>query len=462
MEPLTLEQLAEAVGGAVERGSADLLVRDVTTDSRADCNGAFFIPLAGEKFDGHRFIADVAKKGAVGCVASRDLGRVRLPRGFAVVRVADTLRAYQDLGAAVRRTLSGPVAAITGSCGKTTTKNMMRNVLARRRRVVATEKNENNEIGVPKTLLRADASTEAVVLEMGMRGPGQIRALAAIARPDIAVITNVEKTHIGELGSAEAIAAAKGELIENAPAGTPVFLNADNAWTLWLAKRTRADVVTFGIHSGHLRATDVTSDFNGISFRIHGAGEPWRVRVPLYGRANVYNALAVAGVGLYLGMSKDEIRSGLFQDIAEQGRMRKIETAGGSVIIDDTYNSNPTSLAFALQLLGELPWSGRRVAVLGDMLELGEFSQQEHYDIGRKHVDANCDLLITVGPEAEQISEGAMECGMPADMVVHAQSIPLLKRRMNILFAPGDLVLVKGSRGMHLEKVVDMLTGGRH
>jgi UDP-N-acetylmuramoyl-tripeptide--D-alanyl-D-alanine ligase len=463
MEPLTLGQLADATGGAVERGRADLLIRDITTDSRGECAGAFFVPLEGEKFDGHKFIADTARKGAIGCAAAngKSLGRARLPGDFAVLRVENTLRAYQDMGAAARKTLRAPVAAITGSCGKTTTKNMMRNVLARRWRVVATEKNENNEIGVPKTLLRAGADTGAVVLEMGMRGPGQIRELARIATPDIAVITNVEKTHIGELGSAEAIAAAKGELIEEAPQGSPVFLNADNPWTLWLAKRTRAAVVTFGINSGHLRATDISCDFNGISFRVHGAGQPWHVRLPLLGRANVYNALAVISVALYLRMSVEEIKAGLFQDIAEQGRMRRIQTPGGSVIIDDTYNSNPTSLSFALQMLGELPWGGRRVAVLADMLELGEYSRQEHFDIGNKLVDGNCDLLIAIGPEAAQIAEGALESGMPGDMVVAVETIPLLKRRMGALFLPGDLILVKGSRGMHLEKVVEMLTGGK-
>ena len=459
MEPLTLTQLAEATGGSVLKGAPELLIRDITTDTREDCRDRLYVPLKGEKFDGHRFIKDAVKKGAVGCVASQEPRRT--PNGFAVVYVRDTLKAYQAMGSYNRRVCNGPVVAITGSCGKTTTKNMMRNVLARRWNVVATEKNENNEIGVPRTLLRADRTTGAVVLEMGMRGPGEIRELAQISAPDVALITNVEKTHIGRLGSEEGIAKAKGELIEELDASRPAFLNADNPWTLWLAKRTRADVITFGIQSGHVRASRIACDMQGISFTIHGIGNPFSVRLPLMGRANIYNALSVAAVGAFLGLNKEDIRGGLFQDISEQGRLRRLETQNGSQIIDDTYNSNPSSLAFALQLLAELPWSGRRVAVLGDMLELGDYEQNEHFNIGKQHVVNNCDLLITLGQASENIYEGALESGMDPDMAVHFEKFALLKRRAASLFAPGDLILVKGSRGAKMERVVDLLTGGK-
>lgn len=460
MEPKTLSELAAACGGIVERGDARLLISDVFTDTREDCADRLYVPLTGEKFDGHKFIGDAAKKGAAGCLTAKGAPR-RLPNGFAVVRVRDTLAAYQAVASRNRDTCGGPVIAITGSCGKTTTKNMIRNVLARRQNIVATEKNENNEVGVPRTLLRIGARTGAAVLEFGMRAPGEIRTLTDITRPDMAVITNIEKTHIGRLGSEEAIARAKGEIIENAAAGMPAFLNADNPWTLWLARRTRANIVTFGIKQGHVRARDIACDLRGVSFTVHAPGACFKVSVPMFGRANVYNALAAIAVALVLNMDPDDIRAGLFQDIPEQGRMRRIHTNNGTVVLDDSYNSNPTSLAFALDTLGEIAWPGRKVAVLADMLELGEFSKDEHHRIGLEHVDGRCDLLIGVGEQAAEICEGALETGMDSDMVMHFDNFGLLKRRSNSIFIPGDLVLVKGSRGMQMERVVELLSGGR-
>lgn len=444
----------------MERGDPRLIIRDVFTDTRQECANGLYVPLIGEKFDGHKFIGDAAKHGAAGCVTSKGAPR-RLPKGFAVVSTRDTLAAYQAVASKNRDACAGPVIAITGSCGKTTTKNMIRNVLARRWNVVATEKNENNEIGVPRTLLRIDNGTGAAVLEFGMRAPGEIRELTDMARPDMAVITNIEKTHIGRLGSEEAIAHAKGEIIENAAAGMPAFLNADNPWTLWLAKRTNASIVTFGISQGHVRARDIVCDLRGVSFTVHAPGACWKASVPMFGRANVYNALAAISVALVLNMPPEDIRAGLFQDIPEQGRMRRIHTSNGTVVLDDSYNSNPTSLSFALDTLGEIAWPGRKVAVLADMLELGEFSRDEHHRIGREHVDKRCDLLLGVGEQAAEICEGALETGMDSDMVMHFDNFGLLKRRFNTIFIPGDLVMVKGSRGMQMERVVELLTGGK-
>lgn len=437
-----------------------MLLRDVFTDSREDCAGRFFVPLAGEKFDGHAFIADVAKRGAIGCVASKPL-KARLPEGFAVLKVKDALGAYQALASHTRRAFRGPVVGITGSCGKTTTKNLVRDVVGSKWAVEATEKNENNEVGVPRTLLRINKKTQAVVLEFGMRARFEICLLAGVAMPDIAVITNVEKTHIGRLGTEEDIAAAKCELIESMPPFTPVFLNADNKWTPWLAKKTRARVSTFGITRGSLRATNIKVDFQGTSFTVKGAGDPWDARMPLIGKANVYNALAAIAVALELDMKPREISAALFKAKEEHGRLNKYTTPNGTVIIDDTYNSNPASLAFAIDLLSQLPWDGRRVAVLGDMLELGPHSAEEHTSIGKNYIIDRCDMLITFGKESKNICDGALDAGMDSDMALHFDNLALLKRRLNTLFLPGDLVLVKGSRGMKMERITEMLMGGR-
>lgn len=461
MEPITLARLAKVCGGAIDRGNPGLLLRGVATDTRGDCQGLLYIPFKGEKFDGHNFINDAAKQGAAACVSEQAVKATRLTADFGVIRVHSTTVAYQAIASNNRRSFRGPVIAITGSCGKTTTKNLVRDVIGSKWDIAATEKNENNEIGVPRTLLRIGKKTQAAVLEFGMRAQGEIRLLTNIAMPDIAVITNVEKTHIGRLGSEEAIAMAKGELIENVPPSVPVFLNADNSWTPWLARRTRGRVVTFGINKGGVRATNISVDFQGTSFKVHGAGDAWEVRTPLIGKANVYNALAAIAVALELDMTPAEISSALFHAQEEGGRLNKYDTPNGSVIIDDTYNSNPSSLALAMNLLSQLPWKGRRVAILGDMFELGEYSESEHHNIGRNHILDLCDLLITIGAEARNISEGALDSGMEADMVLHFDSFALLKRRASTLFLPGDLILVKGSRGMKMERIVDLIKGAR-
>jgi len=294
---------------------------------------------------------------------------------------------------------------------------------------------------------------------MGMRARGEIAAAASVARPDYGLITNVGLTHVGRLGSEKEIALAKGELLEYVDPAGKVFLNADNGWTPMLVRMSRSEVVTFGMNSGDVRCEDVRYTLEGVFFTVvaNGGGEVFEVSAPAPGKAGVYNALASAAVGISLGMAGAEIAEGLSLPVAEEGRMRKLRTGDGKVVLDDTYNANPGSVNLAMDLLGRVEWKGRKVPVLGDMLELGEQSREEHLKVGRecaRFVDA----LVTVGPDAALIAEGALESGKIAAGRVHSfDVIEGLASRAGELFEAGDLILVKGSRGMKMERVVKML-----
>ncbi|MEW5946926.1 MAG: UDP-N-acetylmuramoyl-tripeptide--D-alanyl-D-alanine ligase [bacterium] len=455
-------KIAEAVGGRVAAGSPSVHFEKVVTDSRADCAGALFVPLVGERRDGHDFIADAAGKGAAGCFSSRGAAPPGAPEGFVVIEARDTLEAYQKLAAWNRGRCRAVVAAVTGSCGKTTTKEMIRNVMEARlgEAVVGTAANENNEIGVPRALLRMGAGTKAAALEFGMRRPGDVSLLAKLARPDCGVITNVEKTHIGLLGSEQAIADAKGELLECLDPGGVAVLNADNPWCGYLGKKTAAAIVKFGVRNkAEVTAREISYGIDGVSFVLDSLGTRVPVRVPLLGEVNVYNALAAGAVAIVMGYGAEELRAGLARQTFQEGRMRKVMPDDGKLILDDTYNSNPASLRRALELLGALPWNGRRVAVLGDMLELGDFSRDEHRAVGREAAVKYCDLLITFGTESKHIGDGAQHAGMDPEMVLHFDSISLFRRRALGLLLPDDLILVKGSRGMKMEEIVRLIAG---
>lgn len=452
MEAVPLEMIVETAGGKLLKGDRGTTVSGIVTDSRAACAGALFAPLAGEHFDGHDFIGKAAAAGAVGTLASRE-APPGLPEYFAVVRVEDTMAAYQAIGRANRKRYEVPVVAITGSCGKTTTKNLLANILFRKN-VVRTEQNENNEIGVPKTLLRMDGSTEAAVIEFGMRGPGEIAQLAGISLPTHGIITNIEPTHIGRLGSLEAIADAKGELLEFLGPNEKAFLNADNPWTPRLRSKTRAEIITFGVDSGDVRVEGIAFEIERVDFTLLTPIGRIESTVPFPGRGTVYNAAAAAAAAISIGLSIDDIAEGLARPIEESGRMRSRRTPDGKLILDDTYNSSPASLRQALELLGSVKWDGRRVAVLGDMLELGDHSRDEHFKAGRDSVARNADLLVTFGPEARHIAEGAAEAGWGKDRCFSYEDFESFEGDAGRLFKPGDLILVKGSRGMKMEQIV--------
>ena len=462
MQPLSAEELAAAVGGTiVQHGGADRIL-GVSTDSRTLQPGELFVPIIGERFDAHRFIGEAVRKGAPAVLVDRShLGAIELLEGVTAVAVDDTLSALEALASWDRKHFCGPVVAVTGSNGKTTTKDLLAAVLSEKYRVLATEGNLNTEIGMAMTLLRRTVEHQAIVVEMGMRGAGQIASLARIARPSIGVVTNVGPVHAELLGSIDAVAAAKRELVEALPATGTAVLNADDPRVAAMAAYTQARVVTFGLgEDARVRASDVQSfGLEGLAFRLHCGSEAVPVRLPVPGRHNVANALAAAAVGVECGLSLSEVAQGLAQVRPSGLRMQVERLSGGVTLINDAYNASPASMEAALATLADTA-ATRRIAVLGDMLELGRYCEEAHQKVGEACGALGLDRLITVGPRAERIAQGALASGMKAGNVTSvstpAEAAVLLLAELRA----GDTVLLKASRGLELERIAEALAHG--
>lgn len=452
----TAAEAARVAGGRLVRGTGREEIMRVVTDSRAVRSGDLFVAIPGVRVDGHRFVAEAFHRGAVAALASQ---RVEAGAGEAgaVILADDTVLALGRLGAWRRERFEGTVVAVTGSVGKTTTKEMVAAVLSTRFNVLKSPGNYNTEIGLPLALLDLSPAHQAAVLEMAMRGPGQIRYLARLSRPQVGVVTVIGETHVELLGSVENIARAKAELVEELPPDGLAVLNADDPWQRGMAESTRARVVWYGLGPG----AQVTAEgieprgAAGVSFVLRApalaAGEAV-IRLPLPGRHHVTDALAAAAVGLALGLTVDEVRQGL--EGVEPAAMRsRILSLGGLTVIDDTYNASPTSVKAALSSLREVA-ATRRVAVLGDMLELGDHAGAGHRDVGRVAAAARVDILVTVGDLAREIGAGAADGGLAAGRVHHCASTGEAVEWLRRVLRPGDTVLVKGSRGMRMEEVV--------
>lgn len=457
MADFALDEVIRATGAAVVN-AAPVHFSDVATDTRRIIPGALFVALRGERFDGADFAADAVKKGAAGVLVSESaaeetLGDLSVP----VLRVSDTLSAYQALAHAWRMKFSLPVVAITGSNGKTTTKDLTASVLETAWPVLKTEANFNNEVGLPLTLLQLTAAHRAAVVEIGMRGLGQIAALAPLAAPSIGVVTNVGETHIELLGSIAHIARAKGELVAAIPSGGTVILNADDPRVAAMSKTCcpGVRVVTFGIErDAVVRGFDLSAE--GLFTRFSASfdsGDGVRFALPLAGRHNVYNALAALAVGWALGLSLSAMGKGLAQPKITGERFECYEK-NGCTIINDAYNASPASMAAALATLAEMA-RGRRVAVLGDMLELGEIAQQAHRRVGKEAAAAGVALLLTCGTLGEDIAASAREAGVQEVHACrsHEEAGALLGKKIQ----PGDTILFKGSHGMRMDKLIDFL-----
>lgn len=456
--------LVEAVGGTLLAGSAETVANGVAIDTRELDPGAVFFALAGEHVDGHDFCADALTRGARVVVVSRPLDalmetmQLAASKGAAVVGVGDVLCALQDLAAWHRARLRCPVLGITGSSGKTTTKDFTAAVLGMELTVVCTEGNRNNEIGVPLTIFRAGATTDVLVVEMGMRGLGQIARLCEIARPTMGLVTNVGTAHVEVLGSESAIAAAKGELIGAVPATGAVFVNGDDPGSGPLALLARAPVTSYGLAEAcDVRAADVSLDSESrASFELRIAGEePCVVRLPLPGRHNVYNALAAAAVASQMGISAESIVTGLAATQVSGMRMQVFTSATGVTVINDAYNANPASMRAAVETLSAMRVPGRRIAVLGDMAELGSLTELAHFELGEMVAGSGIDELVTVGARAVRIAEGARAEGMDPAHVRPCSTPEEASEVLDDIAAQGDAVLVKASRVMGLERVVE-------
>jgi len=422
----------------------------ICTDTRKVKPGDLFIPLIGENFDGHNFINTAIAGGATGVLTSRS--DLITDQSTTVIFVADTLLALQELACFHRKRFDIPIVAITGSNGKTTTKDMTAAVLASRFEVLKTEANFNNEIGLPLTLLQLHDRHEVAVVEMGMRGKGQIRELANIALPTIAVITNVGETHMELLGSIEDIAIAKAELLESIPEDGLTILNADNPYVRSMKSQAKSRVTFFGLEQGDVQGDTIHTDGQGMKFRCHCAEEEFPVFIPTIGKHNVYNALAAIAIALELRLTADEIRLGLGTYNASPMRLH-VQELSGYLIVNDAYNASPMSMAAAIDTLLEVA-KGRTVAVLGDMLELGHIAVEAHRQIGEKLAQCQVDIVLTVGTLASHIAKAASEQGVKTAVACnsHEEAQETLKQ----LLKPGDSILLKGSRGMKMEKIITM------
>ncbi len=459
---MTADDLVAATGGTLLRRSARP-IRGAAVDSRLVSPGELFVALVGERTDGHRYLADAAIAGAAALMVGRvpDPGRgepsMDALGDVTVVLVLDPLRGLHAVAAAWRRRFEPIVVGITGSIAKTSTKEAVAAVLARRFTTLRSEGNQNNEIGLPLTVLRLGPEHGAAVLEMGMYARGEIRDLAAIGRPSIGVVTAVQPVHLSRIGSLDAIEDAKAELVEALPPasdGGVAVLNADDDRVRRMASRTAAMSLTYGFAAdAGVRATDIASlGLEGMRFRLHAAAAEREVTIHGLGRMAVHNALAATAAGLAAGMTLDEVVPGLADPGTPPHRSAVIR-AGEVVIIDDAYNASPGSVQAALELLAGL--SGRRVAILGQMLELGPESVSGHRAVGAAAAAA-ADLLIVAagapGGGAAAIVEGARAAGMPAASVVpagtrHEAIVEAIAR-----VGAGDVVLVKASRGIGLEE----------
>lgn len=467
MEGFKVSDILNATGGSLERGNPATIISNISTDSRTLKEGDLFVALKGENFDGHDFVCQAIEKGAVGVVVSHKIqGLDDLIKSRSVnpciINVENTVSALGDIAKYYRERFNIPIIGVTGSNGKTTTKDMIFAILSGKYNVLKSEGNLNNTIGLPLTLFRLSSEHQIAVLEMGISLPGEMSELVRIAQPSLGVVTNVSSTHIEFLGSVEGVAKEKQKLVEFAK---DAILNADDKLVADMSKVVKGDVIFYGIKSSaDVVAKDILMDQEGKPEFTVSVKKPInaeeRIKLPTIGHHNIYNALAGISVGVYFGVEIDIIRSSLESYQPMSMRMQKL-IIGGITVIDDTYNANPVSMKMAVDFLRELETEGRKILVLGDMLELGIHSDELHDSIG-KYIGENChvDMLITVGEKASIIAESAIESGIDKDIVFkcrnNSEASDLLQKKLK----DGDIVLIKGSRGMKMEEIVRSLQKG--
>ncbi len=466
MRERTPAEVARAVGGRLH-GSGSPVAR-VVVDSRLAGPGALFVALPGQRADGHDFVEDAFARGAGVCVVREDELARRWsgePAGGALVAVADPGEALLRLAADERAGSAARLVGITGSTGKTSTKDLAAAVLGARYRTVASPASYNNEVGLPLTILSAPGEVEVVVAEMGGRGPGHITRLADVARPDVGVVTNVGTAHMELFGSREAIAEAKAELVRALPPGALAVLPTDDPVARGFARLTSARVLTFGTSPGAaVRAEEVVLDELGrASFTLAACGERARVQLSVAGEHMVANALAAAACGVGLGVSVAECAAALEEASVSPWRMEIFTTADGVLVVNDAYNANPESVAAALRAARWMARRGRLAAVLGKMAELGPIEEREHERVGELAARLRVDRVITVGPEARTVALAAVREGVEPENVASYDAPEEALADVRAWARGGDVVLFKASRVVGLERLAEALRpeGGR-
>ncbi|GAP14281.1 UDP-N-acetylmuramoyl-tripeptide--D-alanyl-D-alanine ligase [Longilinea arvoryzae] len=467
---LRLADVLEALTG--NRPEASLIISEAAVDSRQVIPGAMFVALPGEHVDGHDFVASAFERGAHIALVQRDLTAQfpvldlrsgQLPEPLAIPQppfclwVNDSLAALQTIAGFWRQRLAVRVIGVTGSVGKSTTKELVAQVLGQRYRTIKNPGNMNNEIGLPLTLLQLSEGTQRAVLEMGFYVPGEIEFLCKLARPQVGVVTNIGTVHAERAGSQEAIARGKGELVEAlppAPEGVAI-LNYDDPWVRGMAGRTQARIFYYGLDArSHLWASDIEGlGLQGIRFQLHVRNETLHLHVPLIGQHSVQTVLRATAVGLVEGLSWQEVIDGLQRSLT-QLRLATVRATSGALIIDDTYNASPESTLAALNLLTEI--EGNKVAVLGDMLELGPYEQEGHEMVGVRAAEV-ANRLVTVGRLGKLIAEAARQAGMPADAITAVNDVNQATELLKGILNSDDVVLIKGSHGVRMDRIVSSL-----
>jgi UDP-N-acetylmuramoyl-tripeptide--D-alanyl-D-alanine ligase len=466
---LTLADVLEAITrDSVRIPNATALIKEAVIDSRQVIPSALFVAIPGEKVDGHDFIAEAFERGATFALTQKEtpaFHTLDLRAGMAestldlssplCLRVDNTISALQQIARFWRRKLNLRVIGITGSVGKSTTKEMVAEVLGIRYRTLRSPGNLNNEIGLPLTMLKLDPGYERAVLEMGFYIPGEIQFLCDIAQPHIGVVTNIGTVHAERAGSQEAIARGKSELIQALPVDGVAILNFDDPWVRRMEEKTKARVFFYGLsHEADLWADEIEGlGLDGIRFRLHYQGETIHSHVPMIGRHSVHTALRAAAVALNDGLTWQEIFEG-FSHGRAQLHLAAVRTSSGALILDDTYNASPESVLAALNLLDEL--DGRKIAVLGDMLELGPYEKQGHEMVGMRAAQV-AKLLLTLGPRARMIAAAARRAGMKSSQILEFEQPEPIMDWLNKNLSSTDAVLIKGSRGLRMDRITAAL-----
>ncbi len=455
MDPTSIQTLVRWCGGRLATGDGSILATSLCTDSRTLKAGDVFVALHGDNFNGNDFVSGAAELGAIGAIgAVPDEIRASLPRDFCLIEVPDTLRALQQIAAEYRRTLPLQVVGITGSNGKTSTKDLAACILESGFQVTSTQGNLNNHIGVPLSLLRARKSDQIGIFEMGMNHAGEIAPLAAMAAPDVAIVTNIGVAHIEFLGTREAIAREKGALAESLRPGGYLILNAEDEFSPSMASRTKADVIQAGIDSGDVQARGLRPHFSGTRFRIHADGQSVEAEIPVPGIHMVRNAMLAVAAARVFGMPLERCAEGIGRVRLTKGRLEQ-KIVRGIHILDDSYNANPDSMYAAIRTLCEIPAAGRRIAVLGRMGELGGEAERGHKRVGEATARGGLDCVIGVGSEAKWITDTAWRGGV--EKVLHFKEIGDAVKALREMTHAGDVVLVKGSRSARMERVVEAM-----
>ena len=463
---LTIEEVLRATGGKLLQGKENAFFQGISTDSRTIIERELFIALKGPRFDGHHYALEALKKKAGGVLIGEDqVGDIRWNgyRSRAVIAVKDTLTALGDIARDWRRKYGPPLVALTGSNGKTTTKEMIAACLETTFPILKTKGNLNNLIGVPLTLLTLTEKERVVVLEMGMNVPGEIRRLTEIAEPDVGLITNIQKVHLEGMGSLERLKEEKGELFRKMRRDGTILVNQDDPRVVDLARDYPGQKITFGIETpAEVMAKEIQlRGVEGTSFTLILEGEVMEIHLQLLGRHFVPNALSAIAVGCLFGVELKQAKEAIEHFQSFPMRMEVVPLKGGKTLINDAYNANPYSMKVALETLVEVKGKGRAIAVLGDMLELGNFEKEAHEQLGERMSELAIDFLLALGKDAPLVVESAIRHGFPIERTriveSHSEAISLLRQMLE----NGDWILVKGSRRMAMEKIVEGLTEGR-